>query len=55
MLKKPIGSLEGEHLTFFISANRFLRNMVRAIVGTLLEVGKGRMTLDDFEACNRIT
>ena len=41
-------SLEGEHLTFFISANRFLRNMVRAIVGTLLEVGKGRMTLDDF-------
>lgn len=28
---------------FSITANRFLRNMVRAIVGTLLEVGKGKM------------
>lgn len=35
-------------LVFRIKADRFLRNMVRAIVGTLLEVGKGRMTLDDF-------
>lgn len=33
---------------FEIKANRFLRNMVRAIVGTLLEVGRGRMTIDDF-------
>jgi tRNA pseudouridine38-40 synthase len=33
---------------FEITANRFLRNMVRAIVGTLVEVGRGRMTLDDF-------
>ena len=40
---------DGQHLEFFISANRFLRNMVRAIVGTLLEVGKGRMTLDEFK------
>lgn len=35
---------------FVISADRFLRNMVRAIVGTLLEVGKGRMTLEEFRA-----
>ena len=35
-------------LVFRISADRFLRNMVRAIVGTLLEVGKGRMTLEEF-------
>ena len=33
---------------FEISANRFLRNMVRAVVGTLVEVGRGRLSLDDF-------
>ena len=33
---------------FTITANRFLRNMVRAIVGTLVEVGRGRMTIDEF-------
>ena len=33
---------------FEITANRFLRNMVRAVVGTLIEVGRGRMSLDDF-------
>jgi pseudouridylate synthase I len=36
-------------LVFQIKADRFLRNMVRAIVGTLLEVGKGRMSLDGFK------
>ena len=33
----------GDQLRFEISANRFLRNMVRAIVGTMLEVGKGNI------------
>lgn len=33
---------------FVISADRFLRNMVRAVVGTLFEVGKGRMTAQQF-------
>jgi len=46
-----------DELIFTIEADRFLRNMVRAIVGTLLEVGRGRMTTDDFrsiiEAKNR--
>ncbi len=42
---------------FTIQADRFLRNMVRAIVGTLLEVGRGKMSVSDFrtviEAQNR--
>ena len=33
---------------FVITANRFLRNMVRAVVGTLIEVGRGRVSLDEF-------
>ncbi|MBW6533583.1 MAG: tRNA pseudouridine(38-40) synthase TruA [Mariniphaga sp.] len=40
--------LEGKMLVFKIKADRFLRNMVRAIVGTLLEVGKGKLSLNDF-------
>lgn len=33
---------------FEITANRFLRNMVRAVVGTLVEVGRGRMSQEEF-------
>lgn len=36
------GYEEGDYLVFRIAANRFLRNMVRAVVGSLLEVGRGR-------------
>ena len=35
-------------LFFIIEANRFLRNMVRAIVGTIVEVGRGKIDLSDF-------
>lgn len=33
---------------FTITADRFLRNMVRAVVGTLVDVGRGKMTVDEF-------
>jgi tRNA pseudouridine38-40 synthase len=39
---------ENSRLVFTISANRFLRNMVRAIVGTLVNVGLHKITLVDF-------
>ena len=36
------------YLCFTVSANRFLRNMVRAIVGTMIEIGRGRMKAEDL-------
>ncbi len=38
----------GDIWAFTITADRFLRNMVRAIVGTLLEVGRGKLSLEGF-------
>ena len=43
----------GSELAFYIQANRFLRNMVRAIVGTLIEVGLRKISISDFEAILR--
>ena len=39
---------KGDQLTFLISANRFVHGMVRAIVGTFVEVGRQRLKPDDF-------
>ena len=39
---------EEELLVFHITADRFLRNMVRAIVGTLIEIGQGKLEVDDM-------
>ncbi len=41
---------ERDRLVFTIRADRFLRNMVRAIVGTLIPVGRGKLSLNEFEA-----
>ena len=40
---------ENNNLIFTITADRFLRNMVRAIVGTLLYVGLNKISIQDFE------
>lgn len=40
---------EGETLVYQVVANRFLRGMVRGLVGTMLQVGRGRLSLDEFE------
>ncbi len=49
-IRKASWHLEGDMLIFTIAANRFLRNMVRAIVGTLLDVGYGKTTIDGLHA-----
>lgn len=41
--------MEDGKLVFRIRADRFLRNMVRSIVGTMIDVGRGRLDLDGFE------
>lgn len=48
-IKKASWKRKENTLIFTISANRFLRGMVRAIVGTLLDVGTGKITVSDFQ------
>ena len=39
---------KGKKIVFTITANRFLRNMVRSIVGTLLDVGQNKISVEQF-------
>jgi tRNA pseudouridine38-40 synthase len=48
-IKKASWKEEGEMLMFTITANRFLRGMVRAIVGTLLDVGTGKSSIKELQ------
>ena len=41
-------TVEGDIITYRVSADGFLYNMVRIIVGTLLEVGKGKIKAEDI-------
>jgi tRNA pseudouridine38-40 synthase len=43
-------SSQGDVLTLELESEAFMRNMVRVLVGTMLEIGGGRRTLEDFEA-----
>ena len=48
-VRKAVWTKDGNKLIFTISADRFLRNMVRAIVGTLLDIGIGKTSLEDVQ------
>lgn len=48
-IKKAHWNRKGDLLVFDIVANRFLRGMVRAIVGTLLDVGSGKISVEDLK------
>lgn len=46
---KAVWTKQNERIIFTITANRFLRGMVRAIVGTMLQVGTNKMSIDEFK------
>ena len=48
--KEGSPAADGRYLYFQITADRFLRNMVRAVVGTMIEIGRGRMAPGDIPA-----
>jgi tRNA pseudouridine38-40 synthase len=48
-VKKAEWRESDNNMSFIITANRFLRGMVRAIVGTLLDVGTGKISIKEFQ------
>ena len=47
-IKEAFWTLESNQLIFTITADRFLRNMVRAVVGTMVNIGFGKLKPDDL-------
>ncbi|MDT0651737.1 tRNA pseudouridine(38-40) synthase TruA [Autumnicola edwardsiae] len=47
-IESAVWKRSGNLLVFYITADRFLRNMVRAIVGTLLEIGQGKSSVENL-------
>lgn len=48
-IMKAVWEMHGDYLIFTIQADRFLRNMVRAITGTIFDVGKGKISEKEFK------
>lgn len=49
-IQRSVFETDGEVIRYHIRANRFLRNMVRRLVGTMVRVAQGKMTIGDFKA-----
>ena len=49
MLRAEIHGPKDDLITFFLEANGFLRHMVRNILGTVVEVGRGKLEINDFK------
>jgi tRNA pseudouridine38-40 synthase len=52
-ITKALWVQEGSLITFHIDSNRFLRGMIRGLVGTMLQVGRGQISLEDFHTIIR--
>jgi tRNA pseudouridine38-40 synthase len=48
-ISKAVWTHQNEFLIFTITADRFLRNMVRSIVGTLIDLGEHKINIEDFK------
>ena len=48
-ISKALWVEEEQNLSFHIDANRFLRGMIKGLVGTMLQVGRGQLTIDQWQ------